>query len=295
MAKNNNDSGGSSSGSTNRKSPAERAREAFERTTTLSVASLIAAVTVVTLLAVVNGVFGGPALFGGFLGLFGFEIPGVVRGPLRGLVILAILVLLSFGPEVAGLKTTAPFWIGISLMALIFAKFILPGWVTGAFTFLQLGEIFLGMPLSEINVGRTVVLGLSFIFLYYVFLIRVKGAMGKQGGSKNLGGVLSLTRMRFKALFRKYVKVAVAIAGLFGILGFFMATGAGQATAQFVAEAGKAVFMYPVWSGYLATLGTWFANSALSDLLPFTLGDTELAFFFAFLLGITLLIYTDQT
>lgn len=280
------------------RSKGEIQRLAAKNVTVMGISTLLAAIAVIGVLVGANAAFGGPQLVEGIFGFLGMEVPGVFKGPGRAFFTLAFIFLLAWGVDFAGVDTSVPFWIGIALFLLVVGRFILPDWMTAPFGALKIGELFLGIPLGELNVARTVVVGVSFILLYYMSLIRVNGALGsaapKRQGSTSVSGVLSLTRTRIKTLMRNYVKAVVGIAGILGVAGFFTVTGLGQAGAAFMNQVAGVVTAYPVWSGYLSSLGAWYANN-FAPWVPFDLSAPVMAIFLALILLVTAGTYAETS
>lgn len=254
--------------------------------------TVVAFAVVTGVIAVANGAFGGPPIFQATAGYLGFEIPGVIRGPGRGLLVLTLIIGLTYAFEFRGIQMSAPFWVGIFMAGLVVSKFLLPDFVTGAFAFLNLGQLFLGLKLSEINVARTVVLGISFVFIYYIALIRTKGAFGIYSGfpsgASDVDSVFSTTIQAIEGLMRDYRDVLVGIAGLFGVIGLFSAAGVGQSFTELLKQAG--FLAEPGWGGYIISLSFWWINS-FTSWLPFALSPEELGGLFFIIFAMAAIVY----
>lgn len=243
-----------------------------------AVTATFAAFGLFTTIAVFNGLFGGGPFLEGFLSVFGFSIPGVVTGPSRVLFVLGFLLAVSWAVEIQGIDTSVPFWVGIGIVLLVVMKFIMPGWVVDAIQFLGIIELVLGIPMTEVNVRRTAVLGVLFILVYYAVLVRLQGALDitDATGSTTATGVLSLTRQRLKSLIRTYFQLFVILIGAIGTFAALTIGYSGRSVAEIISQ----LLYDPGWGGYLVTLVAYYVNY-LTNLLPFQLTDLQ---FFAFLL-----------
>lgn len=297
MGNSNNNGGGSNSNNDggNNKTPADRFANTFRNLSLASVTTFTAFLILMGVLAAANYVLGGPSLLGGVFGFLGFEVPGVMRGPGHALFTFAILLVLGWGVNIAGNDTSVPFWVGIGLLVMILVEYVFPDFVVAAFAPLNIGTLFLGMPLSEVNVARTFVLGITFIFIYYVVLFRAGGAIDSPSyrGSKSIIKSLGMATTAMQRLLRKYASIVVSLAAFLGVTGFITATGTGQAIAAFFSESvGALLFDFPVWSGYMASLGAWYANT-FAD-LPVSFGEAQFGVVLLMIFVATAAIYVQN-
>lgn len=244
-------------------------RTTFSNITILGGTTVIAVVTLTAVVAVFNGLLSGGPIFQTFLEFWGFGIPGVIDGPGRMLLVIGVLVVLSMGIEIAGVETTAPFWIGLGIIGMLLAEFVFPGWLTGPFGSLGLGEFFFGMPLRELDPVRTAILGVAFIVVYYMVYLRIEGARETTSyGAQSFSHLLFLTRQRLQRLLRQYAEVLGAIAAFAGMAIVISGQGVLDAFIEFANPLVNYVASAPVWGGYVSTLGSYL-GAFIFGIFPF--------------------------
>lgn len=271
--------------------PADNARQVGGLAVTLTVAAL----TLLTLLAVFNGVFGGGPFINGFANfIFGVEIAGAFSGTWRIAVILGFLLVLSWlldfydgaDPD-RDIKSPAPFWIGLGIIGLLLVEYVVPQFVLESLGFLGLIEFFLGIPLEELDPVRTSVLGVSFLVVFYA----VRARLGAELDGVNVQaastprGVAYQVGQGFIGLWRSYQKTFIVIAGATSTLAILSLNGASEVFFELFGFADA-----PVWSGYLGTLSSYYVNF-FTDWLPFELTPWELGLVFLTLFALTVAIW----
>lgn len=272
----------SASGDT--RSDMEKQRQTLQNFVVMGSSAAISLVAIVAILATVNGLVTGGPIFENWVFFWTDGIPGVVSGPLQMLLVLGIVLVAAYVFEFQGIRTTVPFWVGLGVMLLLVSEFLLPGWVTGAFGSLGIIETVLGMHPSELNVVRTAILGATFIVLYYMILLRIEGARETTTqGSSNLSGILSLTRRRIQRLLSQYMDIAVALGTFAGAAFAIITTNTGGAFAEFIGGVFGIVETAPVWSGYIGTLLTYWANYMI-DAIPLDFTHRQFAMLAVFIL-----------
>ena len=258
----------------------------------------VAALTLLTLIAVFNGVFGGGPFINGFTNfIFGVEIAGAFSGTWRIVVILSVLLVLSLlldfydgaDPD-RDIKSPAPFWIGLGIIGLLLIEYLVPQFVLESLGFLGIIEFFLGVPLEELDAIRTAVLGVVFLVVFYAARARLGAELDGVNvqAASTPGGVTYQVGQGFIGLWRDYRKTLVYIAGAASTLTILSLNGVFEAIFELSGFSDA-----PLWSGYLGTLGSYYVNF-FTDWLPFELTPGDLALVFVGLLAFTVAIWQQE-